>query len=65
MNLNKETSNKSCQLNDFWGFIATIFFSKYKGLLNDLPKQATRNLSGINFQLNIQASFSSSYHGSL
>ena len=42
-----------------------FFFSKYKGLLNDLPKQATRNLSGINFQLNIQTSFSSSYHGSL
>ena len=49
MNLNKETSNKSCQLNDFWGFIATIFFSKHKGLLNDLLKQATRNLCDINF----------------
>ena len=45
-----------------FGDLSQQFFSVN---INDLPKQATRNLSGINFQLNIQTSFSSSYHGSL
>ena len=33
---NKETSNKSCQINDFRDLSQQFFFSKHHGLLNDL-----------------------------
>ena len=36
MNLNKETSNKSCQLNNFRDSSEHFFFSKHQGLLNVL-----------------------------
>ena len=49
MNLNKETSHKSCQLNDFRDSLEHFFFSKYQDLLNDPAKAYYENFSGINF----------------
>ena len=48
MNLNKETSKKSCQLNNFRDSLEYSFFSKHQGLLNFLQRQALRSFKGIN-----------------